>query len=30
MMADTQGIIGNQVLIDRIVALFPRRGILCL
>ena len=30
MMADTQGIIGNQVLIDRIVASFPRRGILCL
>lgn len=30
MMADTQGIIGNQVLIDRVVGFFPRRGILCL
>ena len=30
MMADTQGIIGNQVLIDRIVAFFPRRGLLSL
>ena len=30
MMADTQGIIGNQVLIDRVAGFFPRRGILCL
>ncbi len=30
MIADTQGIIGNQVLIDRVVGFFPRRGILCL
>jgi hypothetical protein len=30
MMADTQGIIGNQVLIDRVVGFFPRRCILCL
>jgi hypothetical protein len=30
MMADTQGIIGNQVLIDRIVAFFPRRALLSL
>lgn len=30
MMADTQGIIGNQVLIDRVTGLFPRRGMLCL
>jgi hypothetical protein len=29
MMADTQGIIGNQVLIDRVVGFFPRRGLLC-
>ena len=30
MIADTQGIIGNQVLMDRIVGYFPRRGLLCL
>jgi hypothetical protein len=30
MMADTQGIIGNQVLIDRVAGFFPRRGLLCL
>lgn len=30
MMADTQGIIGNQVLNDRVTGFFPRRGILCL
>lgn len=30
MMADTQGIVGNQVLIDRIVGFFPKRGMLCL
>lgn len=30
MMADTQGIIGNQVLIDRVVGFFPRRRRLCL
>ncbi len=30
MMADTQGIIGNQVLNDRVAGFFPRRGILCL
>lgn len=30
MMAETQGIIGNQVLLDRVVGFFPRRGILCL
>lgn len=30
MMADTQGIIGNQVLADRVLGFFPRRGLLCL
>ena len=30
MMADTQGIIGNQVLNDRIAGFFPRRNLLCL
>lgn len=30
MMADTQGIIGNSVLIDRVVGFFPRRGLLSL
>lgn len=30
MMAGTQGIVGNQVLTDRIVGFFPRRGMLCL
>jgi hypothetical protein len=30
MIADTQGIIGNQVLNDRVAGFFPRRGILCL
>jgi len=30
MMADTQGIIGNQVLKDRVVGFFPRRGMLIL
>lgn len=30
MMADTQGIIGNQALNDRVAGFFPRRGILCL
>jgi len=30
MMADTQGIVGNQVLTDRIIGFFPRRGALCL
>jgi hypothetical protein len=30
MMAGTQGIVGNQVLMDRVVGFFPRRGILCL
>jgi hypothetical protein len=30
MMADTQGIVGNQVLMDRVVGFFPRRGMLCL
>ena len=30
MMADTQGIIGNQVLIDRIAGFFPRRGMISL
>jgi len=29
-MADTQGIIGNQVLVNRIVGYFPRRNALCL
>jgi len=30
MMADTEGIIGNQVLADRVTAYFPRRKVLCL
>jgi hypothetical protein len=30
MMADTQGIIGNQVLNDRVAGFFPRRGMLFL
>jgi len=30
VMADTHGIIGNPVLIGRIVGFFPRRGLLCL
>lgn len=30
MMADTQGIIGNQVLVDRIAGFFPRRGMIYL
>jgi hypothetical protein len=30
MMADTKGIVGNQVLTDRIAGFFPRRSMLCL
>lgn len=30
MIAGTQGIIGNQILNDRIIGFFPRRGLLCL
>lgn len=30
MMAGTQGIIGNQILQNRIIGYFPRRGLLCL
>ncbi len=30
MMADTQGIIGNQVLANRLIGFFPRRRALCL
>lgn len=30
MMADTQGIVGNEVLCGRTVGYFPRRGVLCL
>ena len=30
MMAGTKCIIGNQLLIDRVVGFFPRRGLLCL
>lgn len=30
MMAGTQGIVGNQVLNDRIAGFFPRRNLLCL
>jgi hypothetical protein len=30
MLADTQGIIGNQVLVEGVVGFFPRRAMLCL
>lgn len=30
MMADTQGIIGNQILENRVIGYFPRRNMLCL
>jgi hypothetical protein len=30
MMADAHGIIGNEILLDRVVGYFPRRGLLCL
>ena len=30
MMADTQGIIGNQVLENRVIGFFPRRNALCI
>ncbi len=30
MMADTQGIIGNQIMANRVTGYFPRRNVLCL
>lgn len=30
MMADTSGIIGNQIMENRVIGYFPRRNVLCL